>query len=263
MARALITGASSGIGMEFAHLLAAENKDLIITARRTDRLEQLKTELTQQHSIQVDIIPADLSQPTGPTELYKQIKQRSLQVNLLINNAGFGVYQAFTKADHQRLTEMVQVNVTALTELAHLCAQDMKQLGKGAILNVASMVGLRPLPYYAVYAATKAYVVSLGDALHAELKDDNITVTTLSPGLTQTEFFEVSGYPRSRSTDYFTLPARKVAQIGLKALAKGKAHVVPGSLNNVGAWFLRWIPVSWTRQLVAKRIRQHMAALKQ
>ncbi len=254
--RALITGASSGIGTEFARLLAAEQRDLIITARREERLATLREELCAHHDIQVEVIPCDLSAPQGPAVLYDAVKQRQLTVTTLINNAGFGVYGHLVTAEGRKIQQMLQLNIQSLTELTQLFARDMRERGGGAILLVGSMAGYRPLPSYAAYAASKAYVISFGEALHYELRDAGIVVTTLNPGLTQTEFFKIAGFPRSTALDWMTHDAHRVAQIGLRALRRKRVCVIPGFFNNVTSCLNRWMPWWLSRPLVARVMRK-------
>src|SRR5438132_10676046 len=184
---ALITGASSGIGFDLAKLMAP-NFDLIITARNQGDLESIARELEAAHGNQVHVIPGNLAKADAPQQLFSEIERRSLQVDVLVNNAGFGSYGAFAESDHQTELDMIQVNITALTSVTRLALPGMLGRKRGRIMNVASTAGFQPGPLMAVYYATKSYVISFSEALANELKDKGVTVTCLCPGATDTGF---------------------------------------------------------------------------
>jgi short-subunit dehydrogenase len=194
----LITGASAGLGAEFARQLAPEAKTLILTARRAERLDALKKELIAQNSeLEVYIVVADLSQPEGVDELLLYLTKNILSVDFLVNNAGFGDVGTFETSDWSKIRSMLRVNIEALTALTHALLPGMLARKNGAILNVASTAGMLPLPTLGVYAATKAYVCSFSEALRAEVKNRGVTVTALCPGPVETEFNSVASRPNS------------------------------------------------------------------
>lgn len=224
---ALITGASTGIGKEFAHIHAEKGGDLVIVARSTDKLEALKNELETKHSISVYVIAKDLGQSNAAKEIYDEVHEKGIQIDYLINNAGFGGAGKFHERNLQDDLNMINLNITALTALTHHFLQDFVGRNEGKILNVSSTASLMPGPLQAVYFATKAYVTSFSNALAEELFNTNITVSNLMPGATETEFARVSGMDK---TDLFkdTVSARSVAEDGYNAMIKGKLDVISG-----------------------------------
>ncbi|HEX2573472.1 MAG TPA: SDR family oxidoreductase [Polyangia bacterium] len=239
---ALITGASSGIGQAFARLLAARGADLIIAARRTDRLEALAAELETQHRVTVTPLPLDLSHPEAPAELHARTEGAGRRIDILINNAGFGTHQPFVDLAWERVREELQLNVIALTELTHRFTRTMKPRGRGHVLNVASVGAFLPVPYYATYAAGKAYVLHFSEALAAELAPSGVRVCCLSPGGTETEFFQVAGQKPSLMARATMMTPDRCARIGLRALFGGRRSIVSGLLNSCMMALLRLIP---------------------
>ncbi|MBS1186005.1 MAG: short-chain dehydrogenase [Burkholderiaceae bacterium] len=239
---ALVTGASSGLGVDFAHELAAGGHNLVLTARRAERLHELATEIEARYPVQTKVIALDLSLPGAAAELKQQLDQASIVIDVLINNAGFGIFGEFIEQSLARVQAMLQLNIAALTELTHLFATGMVARRRGQILLVASVVAFQASPNYAAYAASKAYVLSLGEALHEELRPHGVTVTVLSPGATATEFFDVSGQQSSPMKRAFMMPSRPVVQIGLAAMRHGRASVVPGWKNTLMTWSTRLLP---------------------
>ncbi|MCI0699687.1 MAG: SDR family oxidoreductase [Planctomycetia bacterium] len=239
---ALVTGASAGIGTELARVLAADH-DLILTARRSEQLQSLAEELTRVHGATCHIFPADLAEPTAPRQLFDSITALGRPVEVLVNNAGFGDLGPFASADLEKLLRMIQVNVTALTELTGLFLPGMLARKQGRILNVGSVAGFQPGPFMAVYYATKAYANSFTEALHSELRGSGVTVTALCPGPVATEFAAVAGMQSSRG---FTLgqriTARSVAEAGVRAMRKGQRMVVPGLQNRLMLFLERFAP---------------------
>jgi short-subunit dehydrogenase len=229
---ALITGASSGIGAEFARQLAARGMHLILSARREQLLTQLAAELHQAHGTKTEIIVADLSNPAEPVRLLEEIRKRGRTIELLVNNAGFGYVSEIEKTDVARVLEMIRVNVAALTELTYGVLPEMLQRGHGGIINVASVAAFQPVGYMASYAATKAYVLHFSEALWAEARERGVTITALCPGTTRTSFFEVSGVPGwdERHTVQEVKPVVKTA---LKAFEKRRQYVVSGWKNYI------------------------------
>mgnify|MGYP000628036197 CR=1 FL=1 len=224
---ALITGASSGIGKEFAHIHAEKGGDLIIVARREEKLKELKAELEQKHGIQVKVIGKDLSQQTAAKEIYDKVKAAGIEVEYLINNAGFGGRGKFHEREWEKDLAMINLNILTLTALTRFFLPDFVTKNKGKILNVSSTASFMPGPLQAVYFATKAYVTFFSNAIAEELKDTNITVTALMPGATETEFAQTSEMDK---TDMFknTFSARGVAEDGYNGMIKGKMDVVSG-----------------------------------
>ena len=224
---ALITGASAGLGKELARIHAERGGDLVIVARREDKLILLKDELEKEHGINVIILVKDLSDPEASKEVYQEVKQRGIQVDYLINNAGFGEVGKFYELELTQQLNMINLNISALTALTHLFLQDFRERNSGRILNLSSIASLLPGPLQAVYYATKAYVTSFSNAVAEELHDTAITVTNLMPGATATEFASLSGMDK---TELFDKPAdaRKVAEEGYKSMLKGKLDVLSG-----------------------------------
>ena len=224
---ALITGASSGIGKEFANIHAEKGGDLIIVARSKDKLKKLKAELESKHSVKVMVIAKDLSVPEAPKEIYDEIDKAGIQIDYLINNAGFGGLGKFHERAWEQDLGMINLNIVALTALTRFFLGDFVKRNSGKILNVSSTASYMPGPLQAVYYATKAYVTFFSNAIAEELHDTNITVTNLMPGATETEFGAVSGMDKTSMFDK-TASARGVAQDGYKGMLKGKLDVVSG-----------------------------------
>ena len=247
---ALVTGASSGLGVEFARLLAARGRNLVLVARSAEALETLAAELTAAHRVVVRVVVLDLSQRDAVIELKRRTDGLGLRVDTLINNAGFGVHGEFVEADSRRLQQMLDLNVSALTQLARLYGEDMRRRGDGRMLLVASLLGFMASPVYAAYAATKSYVLSLGEALHDELAPHGVTVTVLAPGLTDTAFTRTAGHEASATLKLMLMQPRPVAEAGLRALDDGRACVVPGLLNKLSAFSVRFTPRSMHRRIM-------------
>ncbi len=242
---AIVTGASSGIGEEFAKILAEQGSNLIVVARREERLLALKSKLEENFKVRVDVISQDLSTHSGCNELIKNVDQLNYPVDILINNAGFNYVGDFVDQDWEQQHEMMRLNMDALTYLTRIFGNKMVGNGSGYILLVSSIGGLVPCPNIAIYDATKAYVLLLGEALSNELKKRNVKVTTLCPGATRTEFFDVSGQILNPLVKATMMSARDTAEAGLKGLAKGKQNVIPGILNKLTALSLKLSPRRW------------------
>lgn len=224
---ALITGASSGIGKEFSYIHAENGGDLVIVARSRDVLVEMKKELETIYGIKVLIIPKDLTIPNAPKEIYDEIKKSGIEIDYLINNAGFGGYGKFHERPLEKDLSMINLNIVALTILTHLFLEDFVKRNTGKILNVSSIASLTPGPLQAVYFATKAYVSFFSNAIAEELKETNITVTNLMPGATKTLFGKVSGMEKAPVFQK-TASARSVAKKGYNAMLKGKLNVIAG-----------------------------------
>lgn len=231
---ALITGASGGIGEAFAKILAQDGYNLVLVARSQEKLMSLASSLEQQHHITVEVVAADLSEANSATRVYTQIQAKRIVIDTLINNAGFGDYGHFIDEDLGMLHKMIHLNITSLTEMTWLFAKDMQTRNSGNILNIASTAAFQPLPKFAVYAATKAYVLHFTEALHYELKDSKIAVSVLCPGPTATGFAQ-----RAHASNLLffknSMSAHKVAQIGYQGLKKNKMTVISGFKNKLSA----------------------------
>jgi short-subunit dehydrogenase len=227
--RALVTGASSGIGSEVASQLAAEGVDLVVVSRDVDRLGRLADELDARWGVDVEVLPADLSSPVSRAAVEKRLGRPDSPIDLLVNNAGFGTSGAFSELPVAREEQQVQLNVLAVVRLCSAALPGMRARGGGTILNIASVAGLYPSPGTATYAATKAFVCSFSDALHEELRGTPVSVTASLPGLTRTEFHQRSNSTTS-APERAWLSAELVARQSLDAAAAGKARVVPGAL---------------------------------
>ena len=249
---ALITGASAGIGAELARVFAEHGHDLILVARRQDALEALAGQVEGKYGIRATVLPADLSDPAAPAELYEAVRGANLQVDILVNNAGFGLAGEFAETELGRELEMIQVNVAALTHLTKLFLGPMMQRHSGGILNVASVAALFPGPLRSVYYATKAYVLSFSEALAEELRDSGVRVTALCPGPTSTEFHSVSGGAPERFGSRGVADAHSVARFGYAALQDGERVAIPGIQNKVAVQARRLAP----RGLVTRLVRQ-------
>ena len=220
----LVTGASSGIGREIARLAAQEKRDLLLIARREERLRELKEELETTYAVEVYYYAADLSDPEAPQKIYDYLSQRGLRVEHLINNAGFGHYGLFHEQELARNTNMIQLNVTALVALTRLLLPDMVARGEGRILNVASTAGMLPGPLQAIYYSTKAFVVSFSQAIAHELRDTGVTSTVLCPGPVKTEFAESADLEGAELFRFAATPER-VAKVGRTGMLRGKLVV--------------------------------------
>jgi short-subunit dehydrogenase len=241
---ALITGASAGLGVEFARQLAKRGHALVLAARRKERLDDLAKELGNARAVAID-----LSKKDAAAKLLADIEAAGEQVGVLVNNAGFGLIGRFAELDARRQRQMIDLNVGALTDLCRLIAPGMVERGSGAILNVASTAAFQPGPKMAVYFATKAFVLSLTEALHEELKPHGIHVTCLCPGPTRTEFGDVAGFGGNGLFDRVAMQSPEVVKAGLDGLDRNHAVVVAGFVNKIGAASTRFVPRSVARKV--------------
>jgi short-subunit dehydrogenase len=249
---ALVTGASSGMGTDFARILASMGCHLLLVARREERLETLKKEISADFGVSVKVISMDLSLPESPQQLYDQVKKEEFVVDVLINNAGFGIYGEFLDIAWENTHQMLQLNMITLAHLTWLFAQDMKTRNFGYILQIASNGAYQPSPLYAAYSASKSFVLSLGEALNYELRGTNVKCTTLSPGITVTEFHLIAGQKEGSLYYQLTkLDSMTVAQKGIKALLKGRPSLIPGWIVSV---------MAWSSQRAPRRLATAMAA---
>jgi len=250
---ALITGATSGLGYEFVKLFANDGYNLVLVARNEKRLKEIQQSYT---NIEVTIIPKDLSVQGAAKEVFEEIENRGKDIDVLVNNAGFGLMGKFDELDIQKQLNMIQLNVSALSELTYYCLQKMKQRNSGRILNVASTAAFQPGPLMAVYYATKAFVLSFSEALVEELSGSSITVTTLCPGATKTNFGSVASV---EGTKMFSsaMASDIVAQSGYNALMNGKRVIITGGFNKAGAIGAKFMPRS-----IAAKIAKYVAGEK-
>ncbi len=248
---ALITGASHGIGAEFAWLFAAEGFNLVLVARGETELKVLARELKKAHGVSVTVMPRDLSEAQSVASITKELARRKMRVEVLVNNAGIGAYGLFGKTDWKRERDLLQVNITELTELTKALLPGMLKRKKGRILNVASMAAFQPGPLMAVYYASKAYVLSFSLALSEETRGTGVTVTCLCPGPTRTKFHLGAKMGKSRLFRGLLLDAATVARVGYRACMKGRPLVISGKRNRVMAFATRFSP----RMLAARLAR--------
>lgn len=244
---AVVTGASAGIGTAFARALAARGYDLVLVARRQDRLEALSRELGREGR-KISFLAADLTEPGTPGRVY-ETAQALGPVDLLINNAGFGIHGPFHKADHKRIMEMMRLNIDALVALTHLFLPGMVERRRGTVIQVASTGAFQPIPFMAAYAASKAFVLSFTEALAVELQGTGVRVKVLCPGPTDSEFAEVAAVPEGlRQKTAFYMSAEAVVELTLSHLENRKVVLVPGLLNRLGALSAGMFP----RALIAR-----------
>lgn len=241
---ALVTGASAGLGAEFARQLSRRGNALVLAARRKDRLDALAAELGNARAVEID-----LGREGAAAELVENVAGAGERIELLVNNAGFGLHGRFDKADPARLRQMIDLNCGALTELCRHVLPQMVECRSGAILNVASTAAFQPGPGMAVYFATKAFVLSLSEALHEEVKRYGVKVTALCPGPTRTEFGDVAGFKETRMIGRLSMDSEPVVRAGLEALDANKAVAITGLLNKAGAHSTRFVPRSLVRKI--------------
>ena len=253
MATALITGASNGIGLELAKVHASKGGDLVLVARNVAKLNELKAELEKQYKVKVYTIGKDLSAPNAALEVYNETKQQNIQIDYLINNAGFGDFGMFVDLDWNKQLQMINLNITTLTHFTHLYLQDMVKRKSGKIMNVASTAAFQSGPTMAVYFATKAYVLSFSEAIDNEVSDKGITVTALCPGATESGFQAAAAMEESALVKGKKLPtSQEVAIYGYGAMLKGKTVAIHGFMNALMANSVRFAP----RAIVVKLTRK-------
>jgi short-subunit dehydrogenase len=245
---ALVTGASAGIGTALAEELARGGTNLVLTARRRERLEELAHKLEAAHKIQTKIFVADLAQADAPETIFQFTKGQGIEIELLVNNAGFGAYGEFPLVETRRLTDMVQVNCASVVHLSRLYLPEMVARKHGDVLIVASTASFQSVPYISTYAATKAFDLLFAEGLAEEMKPYGVRVCALCPGSTESEFAEVAGQRHIAATRANRETAEKVARTGLRALAAGKSYVISGMANYLGVLGQRLV----SRRLVAR-----------
>jgi uncharacterized protein len=250
---ALVTGASAGIGKALAVELARGGTNLVLTARRRERLEALAQELNATCGVRTEIFVADLAQLSAPEEIFRFTQGKRLEIGLLVNNAGFGQFGEFQSVQLERLLDMVQVNCSAAVHLTRLYLPGMVARRSGDVLIVASTASFQAVPYISTYAATKAFDLLLAEGLAEEMKPHGVRVCALCPGTTASEFHEVAGHPANSKGREQT--AETVARNGLKALAAGKSYVISGLGNYLGAQGERLVPRRFVTRIAAKMFR--------
>jgi uncharacterized protein len=246
----LITGASSGIGLELARLFAADKSNLILVARSVDKLESLAAELRRDFGIEATVLPKNLADPAAPREIFQQLDGQNIAVDVVVNNAGFGALGRVAELPLERQLEMIQVNVTSLVHLTRLFLPKMIERRRGGILNVGSTAGFQPGPNMAIYYATKAFVLSFTEALAEELSNAGVTATCLAPGPTATGFGAVSGMSETFVFKLGEMSAVGVARQGHRGFRRGKTLVVTGVMNRAGVMAVRLAPRNVVRKVV-------------
>jgi uncharacterized protein len=257
---ALITGASAGLGLELAQLFAADKHDVVLVARRRDQLEALATRLAAEQGVVARVIAADLADPGAPQRIVDELQRRNIEVEFLVNNAGFGTTGPFVERDLLRELAMLQVNVASLVHLTGLLLPAMIARRSGRILNLGSTAGFQPGPFMAVYYASKAFVNSFTEALSVELRGTGVTATVSCPGATATEFGKVSGNDRSRLFQLRVMPAPEVGAHAYRAMLAGQAVAIPGLRNKLLVQMLRLGSRGMIRNIAA-RLNQPQRAL--
>ncbi len=250
MGRVLITGASMGIGFEMAKVFSREGTDLVLVSRDEKALREIAEELERQGGIEVKIIAKDLSLKHAAEEIFRELEEEGIEVDELINNAGFGALGAIVNLENQLQLDMIEVNVSAVTELTRLFLPGMLQRGRGGVLNVGSVAGFQPGPNMAVYFATKAYVLSFTEALAEEVKGSGVRVTCLAPGPTRTGFGERSGMGKIRIFEMWMMSADEVARAGVEGFRRGDVIIIPSITNKIGTFLIRLLPRFVVRRLV-------------
>jgi short-subunit dehydrogenase len=248
----LITGASSGIGLELAKLFARDGYRLYISARQSDRLDAAAALLRSLARQNVESLPDDLADPAAPKRLADALKDRGVIADVLVNNAGFGTHGPFARSDESDQLQMLTVNIVALTHLARLLIPAMVARGSGRILNVASTAAFQPGPYMAVYYASKAYVTSFSQAIGYELRGTGVTVTALCPGPTTTDFQRRAGVENSPLFQNNTMTAEEVARLGYVAMQRGKPIAITGAKNNLLALAVKFAPRSFATKVAGR-----------
>ncbi|WP_036476576.1 SDR family oxidoreductase [Myxosarcina sp. GI1] len=259
MKTALVTGASFGIGKAFARELASKKMDLVLVARTQNKLQQLATELKDKYAIATEVIALDLSEPSAGKTLFDKVTASGLNIDLLINNAGFGDYGAFCDRPLEKQLAMIQLNVSTVVELTGLFLPVMKQRGDGAIVNVSSIAAFQPIPYMSIYAATKAFILNFTEAIWAENKDSGVRILAVCPGPTESQFYDRADFPDSMAgmnDDNMDSPEAVVRET-LAALEKGQSTIVTGGIGNqIIVNIPRFIPRDLLVNAVGKQFKQ-------
>lgn len=253
---AVVTGASSGLGVDFAVELASRGVNLVLVARRREPMVQLAGELEAHHDVAVDVVSLNLARAGAPQELYQRVSQTGREVAVLVNNAGFGIHGNFLDETAQRQQQLIDVNIRSLVELTHLFATDMVGRGFGRLLQVGSLLGFHAAPGFGTYSASKAFTLAMSEAINHELRARGVSSTVLTPGITRTAFYRTAGVKPNRFQRAVMMDSRQVARIGIGAMLKGKPIVVPGVANKMLVSSYRILP----RRLVTRILAVAMAA---
>lgn len=240
---ALVTGASSGLGVDFARELAARGSDLVLLARREDLLRKHADELAARFQVRTQIVAMDLAERDAPQRLFEQLAAAGTQIDVLVNNAGYGLYGAFTELAWERERNMLELDIVTLVHMSKLFVQPMVARKRGFMLHVASIGAYQPSPLYASYSAAKSFVLNFGVALNHELRRTGVHSTVISPGITATEFLKVAGQSATLYQRMMMMQSADVARIGIEAMLKGRSSVVPGIGNKLGALLPRLLPL--------------------
>ena len=254
MKTVLITGASSGIGLELAHVYAENNYNLFLTARREENLMELKKTIQGKHDVSVTYFPLDLSEPGSAEILFAKTKELNIDFEIIINNAGFGIYGDFIDSDIARNEMMLNLNILSLTKLCKLFGEDLARQGHGHIVNIASTAAFQAVPYFATYAATKAYVLHFSEALAYELKPKNVFVTAICPGATVSEFGQVAGF-KDGETQSNIPSSRDLAEFTFKEVKKKKVMSIHGSKNGFMTFSQRFVPRKLITRITASMMK--------
>jgi hypothetical protein len=247
----LVTGASSGLGVEFARQLAGRGSNIVLVARRRERLEEVARDLRGEFGVETLVLPKDLTLEDAPDELYHEIAERGLEVDVLVNNAGLGQFGEYTDLDWTGEKALIDLDIAALAYLTRLFSSDMVERGRGYILQVSSMTAYQPTPLYASYAAAKSFVLSFGEALHEELAGTGVSCTVVSPGVTRTAFMDKIGQELTPYQRMMIMETEEVARVGIEAMLRGKSSVVPGLMNKTTVLASRFMP-RWMSAKVAR-----------
>src|SRR3954462_5447624 len=249
----LVTGASSGFGEEFARQYAAQGRPLVLVARRIEKLQALAIALRERYRVDVIIEQVDLSNVAAVIQLHERLRERGIAIDILINNAGHGLQGTFADGTLDAALAMLQLDVVSLTAVTHVFAQDMRARGRGKILLIASLLASQGVENFAVYAAAKAYVLRLGEALHRELKRDGVTVTALWPGMSETGFATAAQQKITPALRLLMMQPAPVVRAGIRALQAGRISVVPGWANKATVIFI-WATPRWLHQAILSRV---------
>lgn len=252
---ALVTGASSGLGVDFARELAKRGANVILVARREERLREVADELRDAHDVETEVLSMDLATEDAPERLHEAVAELGHDVDVLISNAGFGVYGDYLDIPWERERKMIQLDVATVAGLTKLFGRDMAERGWGRMLQVSSIGAYQPTPTYAAYSAAKSFVLSFSEAVSFELESKGVSSTAISPGVTATEFLEVSGQKKTLYQRLMMMKSGTVARIGIDAMLAGRRSVVPGLGNKLSAFFVRLIPrrlATWIAWLTMK-----------
>lgn len=260
MKATLITGASGGIGEAFARRLAAEKHNLVLVARSEDKLRQICDELSAKHGITANFVALDLTKVDADRKLFAETEKNGVEVDFLINNAGFGSMGYFAEEDRERELEMIALNISTLVGLTHLYLQKMCERGRGTIINVSSTASFQPIPFMATYAATKAFVSSFTEAIAEEYKPFGITISAVCPGPTDTNFFAEANAQPLKAKGMET--PEQVVEVALAAVGSGRAKAISGLTNKIGAFFGSLVPNFIVTKVVAGVLRSKMDSKK-